>query len=193
MKISSRIRFLLINTLKGTVWLLVLLAVYFLIREFVERNPQTWIDQFYSKPLIIYAIYFGSEFFFGIIPPELFMLWAINKGSSLHYFFNLLFFAGVSYALGYITFLIGQLFYKKDTFRKIKKKFLKNSWPQFRKYGLFLIIVAALTPLPWAAVCFIVGSAGYPSSRFLKYALFRILRFAVYGYIIFQTHQISIF
>ncbi len=193
MKISSRIRFLLMNSIRGLVWLLVLLALYLVIREFIERNPQSWIDAFYSKPLVIYLIYLGSEFFFGIIPPEMFMLWAVNKGSTIHYIFNLIFFAGTSYALGYITFLIGQLFYKKDTFRKIKEKFLKNNWPQFKKYGLFLIIVAALTPIPWSAVCLVIGSAGYPSKRFLKFALFRILRFAIYGFIIFQTHQFNIF
>ena len=193
MKMNSKIRFLLMNGLRGTAWLLALLVVYFVIHEIIERNPQTWIDEFYSRPLLIYGIYLASEFFFGIIPPEMFMLWAINKGSSLHYLFNLLFFAGASYALGYVTFLIGSLFYKKNTFRKIKKKFLRNSWPQFKKYGLFLIIVAALTPIPWSAVCLIIGSAGYPSTRFLKFALFRVLRFAIYGYIIFQTHQFNIF
>jgi membrane protein DedA with SNARE-associated domain len=90
--------------------------------------------------------------------------------------------------MGYLTFLIGGLFYKRSSFRLFRRKFLKESWPLLRKYGLFLIIVAALTPIPWSAVSMLVGSAGYPSKRYLKYALFRFLRFAVYGYIIYQTH-----
>ncbi len=189
-KLSPRVRFLLLNSLKGMLWLLLLLAVYFVVREFVEKNPQSWIDHFYSKPLIIYLIYFVSEFLFGIIPPELFMIWALHKGSMLHYIFNLASFAAVSYLLGYSTFLIGQVFFKKDTFRKIKSKYFRNVWPQFRRYGLFLIIVAAITPVPWSATCLIVGAAGYPSKRFLLFALFRLLRFAVYGTIIFQTQFI---
>jgi len=191
MKLSSRIRFLLRNGLKGFVWLMVLLAAYFLFKEIViSRNPDTWIDKFYAKPEIIYLIYSASEFFFGIIPPELFMIWAINKADVGHYFLNLGFFAVVSYAMGYLTFLIGQFLYKRVTFRYFRRKFLKDSWPMLRKYGLFLIIVAALTPIPWSAVGLLVGSAGYPSKRYLKYALFRFVRFALYGYIIFQTHQI---
>jgi hypothetical protein len=191
MKLSSRIRFLLRNGLKGFAWLVVLIAAYFLFKEVViSRNPDAWIDKFYAQPEIIYLIYIASEFFFGIIPPELFMIWAINKADVAHYFLNLGFFAVVSYAMGYLTFLIGQFFYRRVTFRYFRRKFLKDSWPLLRKYGLFLIIVAALTPVPWSAVGLLVGSAGYPSKRYLKYALFRFVRFALYGYLIFQTHQI---
>ena len=118
------------------------------------------------------------------------MIWAINKADTLHYFLNLVFFASVSYFMGYLTFLIGQFFYKNETFKFWKRKILKDSSQLVNKYGIFLIVVAALTPLPWAAVSLLVGSAGYPSKRYLKYALFRFLRFAVYGYIVFQTHQI---
>lgn len=191
MKLSPRMRFLIRNGLKGLAWLTALLVLYFLFREVVlSRASDEWIAQFYARPGIIYLIYAASEFFFGIIPPELFMIWAFNKADTLHYIYNLVFFAGVSYAMGYITFLIGQFFYKNETFSYWKKRMLKDSANLVKKYGIFLIIVAALTPLPWAAVSLLVGSAGYPSKRYLKYALFRFLRFAVYGYIIFQTHQI---
>ncbi len=191
MKLSPRIQFLVRNGLKGLLWMSILLGAYFLFRELViSRAPDEWIERFYAQPLIIYLIYCFSEFFFGLLPPELFMIWAINKADTLHYFMNLAFFAGFSYLMGYVAFLIGQFFYKNKTFKRFKKKMLKDSVPLVKKYGIFLIIVAALTPLPWSAVCLLVGSAGYPTGRFLKYALFRLLRFAVYGYIIYQTHQI---
>jgi len=191
MNISPRIKFLIRNGLKGIAWLVIILAVFYLFKDvIIEKNPEFWVKRIYGKPLVIYGTYLASEFFFGIIPPELFMLWAINKGSYLHYFFNILFFAGVSYAMGYFTFLIGQFLSRLKYFRFIRFKFLKESWKLLRKYGLFLIIVAAMTPIPWSAVSLVIGSAGYPSKKYLKYALFRILRFALYGYIIFQTHQI---
>jgi membrane protein YqaA with SNARE-associated domain len=191
MELSPRINFLIRNSIKGFIWLFILFALYYLFHDVVfEKNPEIWVQRFYGKPIIIYGIYFASEFFFGIFPPELFMLWAINKGTILHYFFNVLFFAGVSYAFGYITFLIGQFISKLVFFRYLRIKFFKKSWIQLRKYGLFLIIIAAMTPVPWSATCLLVGAAGYPSSKFLLYALSRILRFSLYGYIVFQTHQI---
>lgn len=191
MKLSPRMQFLVRNGLKGFLWLTVLLAAYFLFREVViTHNPDAWVERFYARPMIIYLIYCFSEFFFGLIPPELFMIWAINKGDTWHYLFNLSLFAGISYLMGYINFLIGGFFYKNETFTNLKRRLLKDSASQVKKYGIFLIIVAALTPLPWSGVSLLVGSAGYPSKRFLKYALFRLLRFAVYGYIVYQTHQI---
>jgi hypothetical protein len=191
MELSPRIKFLIRNILKGFVWLIILLVMYYLFKDIVfEKNPEIWVQRFYGKPIIIYGIYFASEFFFGIFPPELFMLWAINKGSLLHYLFNVLFFAGVSYAFGYLTFLIGQLISRLVYFRYIRIRYFKKSWILLKKYGLFLIIIAAMTPVPWSATCLLVGSAGYPSSKFLLYALSRIFRFGLYGYIVFQTHQI---
>lgn len=191
MKISPRIQFLIKNGLKGLVWMAVILGGYFLFNELViSKKSDEWIRQFYSQPEIIYLIYFISEFFFGIIPPEFFMIWAFNKSDIPHYILNVGFFAVVSYTMGYLTFLIGSFLYKRVLFRYFRKKFLKDIWPLVNKYGIFLIIVAALTPVPWAAVSMLVGAAGYPSGRYLRYALFRILRFVVYGYIIYQTHQI---
>ena len=184
-------QFLIKNGLKGIAWLALLLAAWFFFEKMViSKDPDLWVERFYARPVVIYLIYLGSEFFFGIIPPELFMIWAINKANVSHYFLNLAFFALASYGLGYVTFLIGQFLHKRVSFRYIRIRFLKETWPQLRKYGIFLIIVASLTPIPWSATCLLVGSAGYPTRRFLKYALFRILRYAVYGYIIFQTHQI---
>lgn len=189
MKLSSKMRFLISNGLKGMAWLLTIMAAYWLLKDVVlSRTPDAWIEQVYAKPLIVYAVYCLSEFFFGIFPPELFMIWAINKDSVAHYFLNLAFFAAVSYLMGYLTFLIGSLIYKRPTFRLFRIRFLKASWPLLKKYGLFLIIVAALTPIPWSAVSLLVGSAGYSPKKYLKYALFRFLRFAVYGYIVYQTH-----
>jgi hypothetical protein len=191
MGLSPRMKFLLKNGLRGLAWLAIILLAYIFFEEIViSKNPDAWIEPFYAKPGIIYLIYLCSEFFFGIIPPELFMIWAINKANITHYIYNIIFFAFSSYLLGYVTFLIGHYIHSRVTFRYIRIKFLKNLWPLLRKYGLFLIIVAGLTPLPWSAVCLIVGSAGYPSGKFLRFALFRLLRFAVYGYIIYQTHQI---
>lgn len=191
MRLSPRMQFLINNGLKGLIWLIVILGAYFLFKELVlSHTPDEWIDQIYAQPLLVYLSYCFSEFFFGLIPPELFMIWAINKDSIAHYFVNLAFFAGVSYLMGYLTFLIGSFFYKREGFKRFRNTLLKEQWPLLKRYGLFLIIVAALTPLPWAAISLLVGSAGYPSKRYLKYALFRLLRFAVYGYIIFQTHNI---
>lgn len=190
MGISSRMKFLIRSALKGLGWMIILIALYLLFREFIfEQNPDFWIKRFYSRPLVIYGIYLASEFIFGLFPPELFMLWAINKGNAAGYFINLTFFAGASYGIGYINFLIGRFLHRILYFRYVRKKFFAQYWPLLHKYGAFLIIVAAMTPVPFGAVSILVGSANYSSAKYLRFAIFRIVRFAIYGYIVFQTHQ----
>ena len=170
----------------------VLVLLYILFKEFIiTDNQDVWLERFYSKPLIIYLIYTGSEIFFGIFPPEIFMLWAYHKGDTLHYFLNLTFFAGVSYGAGYLAFLVGRFLRRVVFFRYLGRKFFTKYWPLFRKYGSFLIIVAALTPLPWSTISMLIGSTEYRMSRYVYLALFRLLRFAIYGILIFQGHQLG--
>lgn len=175
---------------KGLVWLSLIIGAYILFVELVYKdNPEYWIEKFYSKPLHVYGIYIFSEFCFGLFPPEIFMIWALHKGSILHYFLNVLFFTGVSYAAGVTAFLVGKYLNRVLYFRFLQRKFFARYLPLVRKYGLFLIIVAAATPLPYSATSLVVGASGYSFRLFLLAALSRVVRFAIYGYIIYQTHQ----
>lgn len=190
MKLKVKFKFLFKNILKGLLWMAILTVLYLLAKEYiVSNNQEVWLERFYSRPLLVYGIYIGSEVFFGLFPPEIFMLWAYFKGDTMHYVFNLIFFAGVSYGAGYLAFLVGRYLRKVVMFRFLRRKFFSKYWPLFRKYGSFLIITAALTPLPWSLISMLVGTTEYPMKRYLNIALFRILRFGIYGYIIFQSHQ----
>ncbi|MGQ7869882.1 VTT domain-containing protein [Sunxiuqinia sp. sy24] len=192
MKLRIKFKFLFKNILKGLLWMAVLAALYLLAKEYVVADDHDiWLERFYSRPMLIYGIYIGSEVFFGLFPPEIFMLWAYFKGDVWHYVFNIMFFAGVSYAAGYLAFIIGRYLRKMVLFRFLGRKFFSKYWPLFRKYGSFLIITAALTPLPWSLISMLVGSTEYPMKKYLNFALFRILRFGIYGYIIFQSHQFA--
>lgn len=93
MKLSSRMKFLINNGLKGLVWFAVLIAAYLSFEEFViSKDPERWMETFYARPIVVYLIYLASEFFIGIIPPELFMIWSIKKANTAHYFWNVAFF-----------------------------------------------------------------------------------------------------
>jgi len=185
-----RARFFLINLFKGLVWLSLIIGAYLLFMELVYKdNPEYWIEKFYSKPLQIYGIYIFSEFLFGLLPPEIFMIWALHKGSTLHYVANVAFFVAVSYVAGLTAFLLGKYLQRVLYYRFLQRKFFSRYLPMVRKYGLFLIIVAAATPLPYSATSLIVGASGFKLRMYLLAALSRVARYAIYGYIIYQTHQ----
>jgi hypothetical protein len=189
MRLSSRTKFILQNSLKALLSLAIIVLGYILFKVFIfEHNPEFWIEKFYAKPLIIYSIYMASEIFFGILPPELFMFWAINKGTVLSYFLNLFFFAFFSYGAAHLAFFTGRHLPKIIRNKALREKYINQYLPTVRKFGIPLIIIAAATPIPWAAISMIMGSAGFDYRKFSLYALTRFVRFGVYGYIIFHTH-----
>jgi membrane protein YqaA with SNARE-associated domain len=115
------------------------------------------------------------------------MIWALYKGDDLHYWMNLTFFTAVSYGAGFLSFVIGRYLQQVVIFRYMSRRFFSRYWPLFRKYGSVLIVTAALTPLPWATICILVGTSQYPMKKFLLVALSRVFRFAFYGYLVFHT------
>ena len=188
---QSKIGFLAKNLFRALIYAVVIFVAYYLFKEYILTEKQeVWLQRFYDNSTLIYLIYIGSEVFFGLFPPEFFMLWAYHKGDVGQYILNLTFFTAISYGAGYLSFLIGRYLRRIVIFRYMSRQFFKNYWPMFRKFGSALIIAAALTPLPWALISMLVGSTEYPLKRFTYFALFRVLRFMIYGFIIFQGHQL---
>lgn len=166
----------------------VLAIAYLVFKNFVvNKEEASWLEKFYEFPFLIYSIYIFSEVFFGLFPPEIFMIWALYKGDQLHYWVNVIFFTAVSYGAGFLCFLIGRYLQRVLIFRYVSRRFFSRYWPLFRKYGSILIITAALTPLPWATISILVGTSAYPMKKFLLVALSRVFRFAFYGFLVFQT------
>jgi len=188
---TSRLRFFLSNLIKGLIWLSLIAAAYILFIELVyKNNPEVWLERFYSRPLQIYLIYIFSEFCFGLFPPEFFMIWALHKAGTGHYILNIAFFTLVSYLAGVTAFLLGKYLNRVLYFRYLQRRFFSKYMPLVRKYGIFLIVVAAATPLPYSATSLVVGASGYSLKKYLLAAVSRIIRYVVYGYIIYQTHHL---
>lgn len=189
MELNSKWKFIFQHAFRAIIALALILFGYILFVELVfKEDPDFWIRQFYSNPILIYLIYIGSELFFGIFPPEIFMIWALNKGSLEGYVLNLAFFAAISYGAGYLTFLAGRYFSKVTYFRFFQRKFFAKYLPMLRKYGATLIIIAAMTPVPWATITLLLGTTNFKTRNFLLFALSRIFRFAFYGYLVYSSH-----
>ncbi len=189
---ESRSRFLFNNLFKGLLWFGFLLLLYVILKDRVEIHPESWIGKVADKPVLIYAIFLSSEIIIGIIPPEIFMGWAAKSQDLSIYVFHILLFSIISYAAGVIGYLLGRFLNRTVLFRYTRKKFFNQVEAFFRTYGGFLIFVAAVTPVPYSAVCMLVGSVKYPFKRFLLISLSRFLRFWVYAVIIWKVGEISI-
>lgn len=185
---SERKRFIVKYILQALVSLAIIAGGALLFKElYFDHDPEYWIDKFYSNPLMIYLIYIASEIIFGIFPPELFMFWALNIGDTLSYVCNICFFAIISLLAGHLAYWVGKYLSRVFGKRIKKKNFIAQYLPIVKKFGGLLIIIAAFTPLPWATITLIMGIIDYNYRKFTLLAFARVLRFAIYGFIIFKS------
>ncbi|MFT7032083.1 MAG: membrane protein DedA with SNARE-associated domain [Cyclobacteriaceae bacterium] len=185
-------KYLLSNLAKGLVWLLVIIGIFLLVKKYYGDVYLDFMGSISDQPLLVFLVFIASEVFFGIIPPELFMIWALKAeeeiGSS--YFLIVAFLALLSYASGVIGYYFGLRFSKSKFYQNIKEKFAAPFERKVRRFGGYMIAVAALTPIPYSAICMLTGAARFNFVHFLLWGIFRLARFLFYGYIMLQVDKI---
>lgn len=184
---KEKYQFLFKNLAKGIGWLLVLLFLFVYFKDSVKSQLDGGLLEYGNSPITVYIIYAISEIVVGIIPPELFMMWSLELGEYRNYIFDLTLLALISYAAGTISYLFGRYFNGTVIYRYLRKRYLRKYEEKFNKYGGFLLIVAAITPVPYSAICALVGSVKYPFKKFFLITLFRFARFGVYGYLVWKA------
>jgi membrane protein YqaA with SNARE-associated domain len=184
---AERTRFLVTNLAKGILWLAVLITVYLLAKKYLDFDIKEWMGPLYDNSFAIYMIFLISEVVFGIIPPEIFMFWSARHEDLGLYIQNVAALAGISYVAGVIGYFIGSYFNTTQVYQALKKNVFGKFEKHFNNYGGFLVVVAALTPLPFSGICMLVGAVKYSFRKFIWFSLFRFLRYIVYAWIIWEA------
>ena len=187
-KRTSKGKFLARNLAKGVVWLVVLIVVFLIIKNNFDLHPESWIGRIADQPFLVYLIFLISEIVVGIIPPEIFMFWSLKSADSSLYLVDIILLSTISYGAGLIGYFIGKTFYDTRIYEFLQDRLLGKYETFLRKFGGFLIIVAALTPLPFSGICILVGSVKFNYKKFMLFSSFRFLRFFAYGYIVWQAN-----
>ena len=185
-------KFFLKNLGKGLLWLVAIVGIFLLVKKFFGDSYLIFMDSISDQPLIVYLVFTFSEVLFGIIPPELFMIWALKakEGSIGFYFLIVSSFAALSYLAGLIGYYFGLRFSKTPLYARLKENFASLFEKNVKRFGGYMIAVAALTPIPYSAICMLTGAARFNFVNFLLLGLFRIVRFLFYGYIMWQVNKI---
>ncbi len=186
--LPGKTRFLLKNLLKGFAWLAVLVAAFVWAKHELGDDYISWLQPIYNKPIAVFSIFLTSEILIGIIPPELFMIWAARNGIVSDYVGNMVLLASVSYMAGFIGHRIGTYLNQSKFYRLMKRNFFGKYEKYINDFGGFIIIVAALTPVPFSGIAMMTGSLRYPLKKYLIYSSFRFLRFAFYAIIIWEAN-----
>ena len=131
---QEKYQFFLRHLGKGLLWLTVLIGGFILFKKYVSVDYLLWLKPVYERPVIVYTIFSASELLFGIIPPEIFMIWALQSGSAGSYIQHIIMQSIISFSAGIVGFFIGRYLQHTQFFKIFKKK---NIW-QVRKVPVSL-------------------------------------------------------
>lgn len=161
---------------------LILLVHYFVIDINVALSTVT--ETF--KTTSVLAIFFISESFLGLIPPEIFIAWSKKLPQPILYLSIL---ALLSYLGGIISYITGLSITRIPKVRYAIENKLSKHINNIRKWGGFLIIVGALFPIPFAMTSIAAGFIRYEFKNYLLFGLLRFARFYLYAIAIFKVVQ----
>lgn len=134
------------------------------------------------------------ESIFLFIPPEVFMTPAIVASKKRALPITISASLG-SLVGGTIAYFIGMWLYDSvgmwliETFSnpELIETAIK---PMFSKYGIMIIVLTAVTPIPYKLLAIWLGFIGYPLWIFLSVsAIFRTGRFAIIGYLLYRFQE----
>ena len=177
--------FLRSNLLKLGASILIILGLFYLIDGYIINidDAMAWVTEILS-PAGLISVFFLSEVSFGFITPELLIVWA-DETLKPNWMLALL--ATLSYTAGIASYFIGRFWSTRKIVRERILERNATTMDQLRRFGGLLIILAALTPLPYPIVCQLSGMNKYPFKYFVWITLVRFLRFGLYGALLFSA------
>lgn len=111
-------------------------------------------------------------------------MWSASFTSSpLIYSFMVFMMAVISVIGASIMFFVGTKIHNSA----LHDKLLEGRWNKYvemyKKWGGALIVISAMTPLPFATISLISASLGFPYLNYAIFASTRFIRFLIYGLI----------
>lgn len=179
-------KFLISNLAKGLVGFVLIIAFIFLFQEYSPPEYKELLEPFTSRPLLMFGIFLTSETIIGIIPPEFFIVWSMDD-HVLKFVFYVTLLSLISFGGALLNYGLGRLINKRLFFQRIAKTTIERYAPYYYKWGGWIIVIAAFTPIPYATMSLVSGALNYPIKDFLLYASSRFLRFGIYSWIIFHA------
>lgn len=132
----------------------------------------------------MFSVFFLSETLLGLIPPDLFIIWA-KQFTSPYAVVALL--SGLSYGGGLLAYFLGVKLLKINRLSHVVNVKFAKQFTMLRSWGGLIIVVAALLPLPYSTMCLGAGMMKYSFKSLMLLGVFRIVRFFIYALVLFQV------
>lgn len=165
-------------------YILLIVATLFILNTFFNIN-EALIQLTEVLPVSgVLIVFFISETFLGLIPPEIFIAWSGNMAQPWLYLSVLAF---LSYFGGLCSYWIGVGITKMPSVHNYLEQKMEKQLKNSKKWGGFLILVGALLPLPFSISCLTAGIIEFPFKNVVLYGFLRLVRFLIYGLVIFHA------
>lgn len=172
------------TSIKGGIVMAVAVAVLVALEYFVldfDVLLNTLVETY--SPTVVFSTFFVSETFMGLLPPEVFIAWSSKSLSPWTFLFIL---ATLSYLGGALAYFIGNRIALVPSVRSHLETKIKTHINNLRKWGGLFVFIGAMLPLPHSIVSMACGLVNYRFRSYLLWAMFRFLRFFIYGLLIFR-------
>src|SRR5688572_12576191 len=117
------------------------------------------------------------------------MISMLHNISLTGFIINLITYALISYVAGMIGYAFGRSFSNTRVYQQIRSKYLVGYESKLRRFGIYLVFVGAITPVPFSATCMVAGSVKLPMKQFLLISASRLIRFGAYGWMVWNFPQ----
>jgi uncharacterized membrane protein YdjX (TVP38/TMEM64 family) len=187
-ELQSKRRYIWENLSRSLIYLLVLVLIYFLLKKYFVAGLEEWIAYASERKAWMFMVFFLSELAFGLVPPEVFfVVFPEEEYSYLGFTGIMVLMSFMSYLAGSIIFLTGRFLGNKGNFRLFDNRWYLKYKEKMEVYGSILLVLACVTPVPYATVALVAGSQDYPFSRFLLISTLRLVRFIGYGTVVYYV------
>ena len=178
-----------------SVLLIIFLYAIFVLLVFITGKYLVDFNLFFESLLdylsdrFVLILFFVSESFLGLVPVDLFMIWTQKFNTPLHYLALL---GVLSYTGAIISYRIGRWISGMPGVKAYSERKLIKYMDFARKWGGAFIIIAALFPFtPFSMVVIALALLKYPYKLFLLFALSRLVRFVLQGFLFFDILRID--
>jgi membrane protein YqaA with SNARE-associated domain len=148
------------------------------LNQYLEQATDTF------SSFIVFTIFFISESFLGMIPPEIFIAWADKTSQP---WLTLTGLAILAYMGGSVSYYIGRLILSIPSVTRYVKLQIAKHIRNVRRWGGLMIVISAFLPLPFSIASMAAGIIEYDYRKYLFWALARIIRFYLYALIVFKV------
>lgn len=187
---QSKRSYFLRNLATGLVWLAIIVALFVFAKHNVNQELVQKFEPIFDNTFLIIFIYILSELMIGILPPELFMIWALRDGNAAVYISYIVLFFALGYLAGLAGYLFGRYLNTTRLYRYIRYRFLRKTEKHLNDFGLYLILVAAITPVPLTGTAMLVGAVKYPAKKYILWSISLCIKFIMSGIVIWEANML---